>query len=170
MKRSPMEVLPSLIALAVLLVLGAQTFRALRVTGAFGFGSRGSRAVVAPAFRTLESQLAAPRVTAPTAALRDPFMFGPATDDDSRKAPTAAVPPARVRATAPAAPPQPVLTAILYDNDPRALIRWQDRDWTVRQGGLFDEFQVVAITRTQVTLRRGNETLVLQRRNPGDTP
>lgn len=168
MKRSPLDLLPSLIALVVLLVLGVQTLRALRVTGAFGFGPRSSQAVVAPAFRTLEAQLAVHPEAAPTAGLRDPFMFGSTTDDDSRKAPAPS--PARVRATPPAAPPQPVLTAILYDNDPRALIRWQDRDWTVRQGGLFDEFQVVAITRTQVTLQRGIETLVLQRRNPGDTP
>jgi hypothetical protein len=73
-----------------------------------------------------------------------------------------------MRPSRPTPPPQPVLTAILYDNDPRALIHWQDRDWTVRQGGLFDDFQVVAITREQVTLRHGETTLVLQRRQPGE--
>jgi hypothetical protein len=65
---------------------------------------------------------------------------------------------------------RPVLTAILTDNDPRALIRWKDREWTVREGGLFDEFQVLSITRDQVTLRRGDATVVLQRKNPGDQP
>jgi hypothetical protein len=62
----------------------------------------------------------------------------------------------------------PVLTAIVWDSDPRALIRWNEREWTVREGGLFDEFQVVRITRDHVTLRRGEETLELHRRNPGE--
>jgi len=47
-------------------------------------------------------------------------------------------------------------------------VRWKDREWTVREGGLFDDFQVVSITRDQVSLRHGEATLVLQRRNPGD--
>ena len=68
----------------------------------------------------------------------------------------------------PAPPAVPVLTAIVWDNDPRALVHWKDREWTVREGGLFDEFQVVSITRDQVSLRRGDATLVLQRRNLGD--
>jgi hypothetical protein len=62
----------------------------------------------------------------------------------------------------------PLLTAIVWDNDPRALVRWNGREWTVREGGLFDEFQVVRISREQVTLRRGEALLVLNRRNPGD--
>jgi len=65
-------------------------------------------------------------------------------------------------------PALPILTAIVWDNDPRALVHWKDREWTVREGGLFDEFLVVSITRDQVSLRRGDATLVLQRRNPGD--
>jgi hypothetical protein len=61
-----------------------------------------------------------------------------------------------------------VLTAIVYDADPRALVRWMGRDWTVRPGGLFDDFQVTSITRDQVTLSRGSETIVLQRKTQGD--
>jgi hypothetical protein len=81
----------------------------------------------------------------------------------------AARPPVRpVKVVANAAPPVPILTAIVWDNDPRALVHWKDRDWTVREGGLFDEFLVVSITRDQVSLRRGDATLVLQRRNLGD--
>ena len=36
------------------------------------------------------------------------------------------------------------------------------------EGGLFDQFEVVSITRDQVTLRRGDETLVLRQRNNGE--
>lgn len=168
MKRDPMDLVPALVALVVLVVVAAQTLAALRVTGAYGTGAHGSRLAVAPAFRTLEAQLSTPRPAAPAAPSRDPFMFGRAAVENPSSPPTPT--PARVRPAAPTAPSEPVLTAILFDNDPRALLRWKDRDWTVRQGGLFDEFQVVAITRTQVTLRRGEATLVLQRRDPGDTP
>ena len=62
----------------------------------------------------------------------------------------------------------PLLTAIVWDNDPRALVRWKEREWTIRDGGLFDEFEVRGITRDQVTLVRGDETLVLKRHNPGE--
>lgn len=171
MKRSPMDLAPGAIALLVLVVLGAQTLSALRVTGSFGVGPHSPRLLVAPAIRTLEGQLAASPKPSPVAPPRDPFSFRPAVVENPSGAPAPTA--VRVRPTpaaAPVAPAEPVLTAILFDNDPRALLRWKDRDWTVRQGGLFDEFQVVAISRTQVTLRRGEATLVLQRRNPGDTP
>jgi hypothetical protein len=68
----------------------------------------------------------------------------------------------------PAPVARPVLTAIVWDADPRALVRWQGREWTVRAGALFDEFQVVSITRDQVTLSRGTESIVLQRKPQGD--
>jgi hypothetical protein len=73
------------------------------------------------------------------------------------------VPPPR-----PPAPALPILTAIVWDSDPRAVVHWKDREWTVREGGLFDEFQVMSISRDQVSLRRGDATLVLQRRNNGE--
>jgi hypothetical protein len=80
--------------------------------------------------------------------------------------PTDARPAVRRPADAPA-PAAPVVTAIVTDNDPRALVRWKGREWTIRPGGLFDEFVVRSITRDQVTLLRGSETLVLTRK---DTP
>jgi len=93
--------------------------------------------------------------------VRDPFTARPTVAARSLVRP--------VKVVAKAAPPEvPILTAIVWDNDPRALVHWKDRDWTVREGGLFDEFLVVSITRDQVSLRRGDATLVLQRRNLGD--
>ena len=96
------------------------------------------------------------------ASVRDPFTVRPQAP---ARAPARTV--ARHETLAPP-PPVPVLTAIVWDSDPRALVHWKDREWTVREGALFDEFQVVSITRDQVSLRRGDATLVLQRRNPGD--
>ena len=164
MRRDPMGWLPVLVALVVLTVLGLRTLEALRVTGAFGTGGHRAPTVLAPAYRTLADRLEHRAPSGPAAPGRDPFMFGTKTNDNPVSAPA----PAAVRPARPTPPPQPVLTAILYDNDPRALIHWQDRDWTVREGGLFDDFQVVAITREQVTLRHGETTLVLQRRQPGE--
>ncbi len=76
---------------------------------------------------------------------------------------------ARVRRVTSKLPPKPVppalptLTAIVFDNDPRAIVRWNGRDWDVRQNALFDVFQVVSISRDQVVLRRGDESIVLKR-------
>ncbi len=61
-----------------------------------------------------------------------------------------------------------MLTAIVFDADPRALLRWNGRDYSVRPGGLFDDFQVVSITRDQVVLSRNGENIVLQRKSQGE--
>jgi hypothetical protein len=61
-----------------------------------------------------------------------------------------------------------VLTAIVFDADPRALVRWQGREYTVRPGGIFAEFEVESITRDQVVLKRGPENIVLRRKPQGD--
>ena len=160
MSRGPEAWLPPLVALAVLIAAGTQTVAALRVTGAFGWQPDVVPVAVPPAYESVNRALDRrdPRLT--LAAVRDPF---------STRAPVA-VPRWSPKIAAPVAPPPalPILTAIVWDNDPRALVHWKDREWTVREGGLFDEFLVVSITRDQVSLRRGDATLVLQRRNPGD--
>jgi hypothetical protein len=117
---------------------------------------------VPPAYETVNRALDRSDPRLALAPVRDPFtvrMQAPA------RAPARAV--ARHETLAPP-PPVPVLTAIVWDSDPRALVHWKDREWTVREGALFDEFQVVSITRDQVSLRRGDATLVLQRRNNGE--
>ncbi len=153
-----------LVALGVLGLVVTRTLAALSVTGAFGFRAAPVRVSVPLAYRNVDVALARRESAAPSANAPDPFEFARAR----RVAPTAAAGRLRNRPVPPAEPPAPVLTAIVWDNDPRALVRWKQREWTVRAGGLFDEFQVVSITRDQVRLQRGDATLVLTRRNPGE--
>jgi hypothetical protein len=159
--RGPEAWLPPLVAIAVLITAGTQTVSALRVTGAFGWQTDAVPVAVPPAYDAVNRALDRRDPRLALAAVRDPFTARPTV---------ATRPPVRpVKVVANAAPPEvPILTAIVWDNDPRALVHWKDRDWTVREGGLFDEFLVVSITRDQVSLRRGDATLVLQRRNLGD--
>jgi hypothetical protein len=166
MKRDPALWLPPLVALFVLFAIGIQLRSALGVSGAFGSGSRQPGPQLSQEYVTLDAILSRARADRAPEGVRDPFK-SVVVQGDNHPRPTKKAP---VESPRPAVPSQPILTAILYDNDPRALLRWKDRDWTVRQGGLFDEFQVVTISRTQVTLRRGAETVVLLRRNPGDNP
>jgi len=160
--RGPQAWLPALVALAVLIVAGMQTVNALRVTGAFGWQTETVPVAVPPAYESVNRALDRRDPRLALATVRDPF---------TARAPVVTRTPVRPAKLPerPAPPPEvPVLTAIVWDNDPRALVHWKDREWTVREGGLFDEFLVVSITRDQVSLRRGDATLVLQRRNLGD--
>ena len=161
MSRGPEAWLPPLVAIAVLITAGTQTVAALRVTGAFGWQTDAVPVAVPPAYEAVNRALDRHDPRLALAAVRDPF---------TARLMAAVRPPVRpVKVVANVAPPElPILTAIVWDNDPRALVHWKDRDWTVREGGLFDEFLVVSITRDQVSLRRGDATLVLQRRNLGD--
>ncbi len=145
-----------LVAIVVLAFVGFSTWESLRVTGAFGTARHAPVVRAVDPYTTLDAALGRPHL--PSGAVRDPMAFG--------AAPVVAPDPTRPvvrRPVEPAAPARPQLTAIVYDTDPRALVRWGGREWTVRPGGLFDEFVVRAITRDQVTLQRGSETIVLQR-------
>ncbi len=165
MNRDPGFWISPLVALAVLGATVALTLGALGVTGAFGWRTEVPRAAVPPAYQAVDRALDRHDPHFTLEDLRDPFQPGrPDHDGDGDDPPPAP----RPKVVVPVPVVLPVLTAIVYDNDPRALVRWKDREWTVRAGGLFDEFQVVSITREQVTLRRGTEDLVLTRRNPGE--
>jgi hypothetical protein len=155
--------LPPLVALAVLAGAGTQIVGALRVTGAFGWQAETMPVAVPPPYESVNRALDRHDPRLAIATVRDPFSARTPTP-----ARTPARPSRRIGLAAPAAPGLPVLTAIVWDSDPRAVVHWKDREWTVREGGLFDEFQVLTISRDQVSLRRGDATLVLQRRNPGD--
>lgn len=164
MNRDLVSWLSPVVAIAVMAAAVLQTLGALGVTGAFGQGAHTPPPVTSPAYQAIESALDRRDPGFALEGLRDPFQFGAPPADDHRQA-TVTHP---VRVPVPAPVELPVLTAIVWDNDPRALVRWRDREWTVREGGLFDEFQVVSISREQVSLRRGDETIVLKRRNPGE--
>lgn len=165
MNRGLGSLLMPIVAVAVLALVVFQTAGALRASGAWSRGARPARSGVIPAepdpFLPLSNELARPLPPLEGRSLRDPFSLG--------SAPVAVDPKPVVRKpVVPPAPPKPVLTAIVWDTDPRAIVRWQGRDLTVRAGGLFDVFQVVDITRDHVTLNRGSETIVLQRKPQGD--
>ena len=165
MNRAASTWVSPLIALLVMGMVCVQTLAALRESGAFGWHTSAPRVAVSPAYASLDRAIDRhdPRFT--LRDLRDPFEYSHASAApvDHSQPPASRHKPVPVMAAE-----VPVLTAIVWDNDPRALVRWHQREWTVRQGGLFDEFQVVDISRDQVTLRRGDETLVLHRRNPGE--
>ena len=154
---------PPLVAIAALALALTQTIEGLGVTGAFGWRVAPVHVVVPAAYQQVDREIERLDLAASPKVVRDPFLF-------PRVAATTASLPSRPRPrSAPLpTPPAPVLTAIVWDNDPRALVRWNGREWTVREGGLFDEFQVMRISREQVTLRRGDATLVLHRRNLGE--
>lgn len=145
-----------LVALLSLLVVAQLTVSALRASGAWRREAAAARPPADP-FAPLERALAAASGPEAEGALRDPFSFAPAPVAASGTTPRPVV----RRPPPPPPPARPVLTAIVWDNDPRATVRWDGRDYSVRPNGLFADFRVVRITRDQVVLDRDGESLVL---------
>ena len=166
MTRDPGSLVTPIVAIALFAIVAFQTVGALRASGAWSgvFEKRSATAVARPEdpFTPIGALLERPQPDLPAGPMRDPFTLGAAPTSVVSHAPVAR------KSVTPAAPARPVLTAIVWDNDPRAIIRWQGHDFTVHAGALFAEFQVAAITRDQVTLNRGTETIVLQRKPQGD--
>jgi hypothetical protein len=158
MNRDIAGVLRPLLALALFAFIVWQTGSALRASGVWERAVKSLPTAADDPLVALDTQISPPGA-APSVVARDPFSNAPVP------APSG---PVRQRIVVPVAPAKPLLTAIVWDTDPRALIRWKEREWTVRAGGLFDEFQVLGITRDQVTLAHGGETLVLQRKPRGE--
>jgi hypothetical protein len=162
MRLDPARLLGPLVAALVLVFVLQQTLGSLRAAGVWGQ----RHTTVAPAaspFARIEALLE-PAPSGPAAVSRDPLAFG--------RAPAPVVKPGRTAprpAPAPVAPARPVLTSIVWlESNPSATLRWNGRDYPVQTNTLFDEFQVQSITRNQVTLTRGGETLVLQLPKKGD--
>lgn len=148
------------VALFVFVIL--QTLNALQDSGVWRFGT--PRVVAPPAdpLASLDGLISRARGATFAGASRDPFGYGAAA---SRPGPDR---PAPRRPDVPSPPTLPVLTAIIYDNDPRAIVRWEGREFTVHSGSLFAEFEVMSIVRDQVVLKRGSESIVLRRKPQGD--
>ena len=93
--------------------------------------------------------------------IRDPFGYGGATPRPSvsTSAPRRIVEP---KVIVPVEPPRPSLTAIIWDDDPRATVRWDGRDFSVRANSLFADFTVKSIRPTEVVLERGGQQMVLR--------
>ncbi len=156
------RLLGPLVAALVLVFILQQTLGALRAAGVWG--QRHTTVVPQASPFTRIEGLLEPAPSGPATLSRDPFAFGRAP------APVVTYKPATPRpAPLPVAPARPVLTSIVWlDASPSATLRWNGRDYPVQTNTLFDEFQVQSITRNQVTLSRGGETLVLQLPKKGD--
>jgi hypothetical protein len=154
----PRRLIPPAIALMALILIGQQTMAALNSAG--WKGARSARKRVESPYSGIDRLLAAQHLTLPP-RLRDPFGFV------VESSPVAVV----VRPHDPVRPvelPKPVLTSIIWDQDPRATVRYDGRDFSIRQNSLFADFMVRQITPTEVVLDRGSETLVLKLRPKGD--
>ena len=150
--------LAPLFAVVLLGVTMKQTGDALRTSGTWPQRVHGAPARPPDPYARLDRVLDRGGAPTETQGLRDPFQFGPAP----RPAVARSVP-----AALPAAEP-PVLTSIIWDSDPRATLRYDGRDFSVRENSLFADFRVTSITSTQVVLERNGEPLVLTLRSKGD--
>ena len=162
MNREIGRFLAPFLALALMALVVTQTMHSLQEAGVWRFGAR--KAFVPPAdpLASLDGLLT--RAQAPTfsGASRDPFGYGlvatrPGGDRLIVRRPVV-----------PRPPPLPVLTAIVFDADPRAVVRWEGREFMIRPDGIFAEFVVESITRDQVILQRGPEKIVLRRKPQGE--
>ncbi|MEO5617667.1 MAG: hypothetical protein ABIS67_07830 [Candidatus Eisenbacteria bacterium] len=161
MKLDASTVAPPLAAAIILALIITQTREALTLSGAWRRASAAAASAPSP-FASLERLLAAPpraRAELP----RDPLRSG-AVPQVAVSRPTRPTPP-----PVPAAPAKPVLTSIVFDADPRATVRWNGRDYSVRAGTLFADFRVTSVDRDQVVLDRGGEPVVLRLPKRGDT-
>jgi hypothetical protein len=159
MRVNPRNLLGPLVAVVLLGLTLQQTIDALQRSGVWREQQK-TLPVEQNPFSDLDAALSRRTDLLPLEDSRDPFRFAP-----TRTATTVRTTP---RATpAPPPPPKPVLTAIIYDSDPRALVRFDGRDYTVRDNTLFSEYRVVRITREEVVLDKSGESLVLKRPTGG---
>jgi len=159
-KLDPRVASGPLVALVALLLISLQTADAIRRTSAPKQDPIAKRPTDDPLL-DLERRLATLDPTRTLAIRRDPFSF--VADPPPLKALTKARPPAP-----PPPAPTPVLTAIIWDNDPRASIRWNGRDYVVKANSQVSDYQVILIGRDQVLLAHGDESLVLRMHRKGD--
>jgi hypothetical protein len=159
-KIDPRALVGPLAAFLLLAITLQQTTDALRRSGAWRRQASGPATTAESPFAKLDTELARRAALAPGNLERDPFRYG-----WTRPAPTASR--TTPRPVQPAPAPRPVLTAIIFDSDPRALVRFDGRDFTVRDNTLFAEYRVVRITRDEVVLDRSGESLVLKRPTGG---
>ena len=164
MNRDLRAWIPAIVAGFLLVLVAGQTLIAFERSGRFTW-KRAPKYAVNPAdpYNRLEQALSEPDHPPVLVGLRDPFTFGHAT-----------VRPTHVGGGTPEGPvtpiytPRPVLTAIISDpSDPRAIVVYENHNYSVRAGDLFAEFKVVSISADGVVLDNGRERLVLQRPTKG---
>jgi hypothetical protein len=156
-KLDPRALVGPLAAMLLLALTLQQTLDALQRSGAWGGrANRDGKATNESPFVRIEQELTRRHTDRSPAPDRDPFEYAP-----TRSVAQGPARPPRPRPIPVA--PKPVLTAIIFDQDPRALVRFDGRDYTVRNNTLFAEYRVVRITRDEVVLDKGGESLVLKR-------
>jgi hypothetical protein len=161
-KLAPIRLVAPALALLLLLLMAQQTVGALHDSGTWARLQSSAPPPPDP-YSRLDRLLVVADSGTTLAALRDPFAYSRATVAVStiRKPtsrPTTDVTPVAV----------PVLTAIVWDNDPRASVHWNDRDYSVRVNSLFDDFRVKSISRDQLVLEHAGESIVLQLAKKGE--
>jgi hypothetical protein len=147
------------IAVALFVLIGVQTSDALKRSGAWSARGHAPKATADP-YAGLDAQLARRDPGIAPIGVRDPFAYGSApVPVRTTVAPRPYVPPP---------PARPVLTAIVWDATPTALIRFEDRNFSVKAGDLFAAYRVVSIAQDEVVLDSGGQRLVLKRPLKGD--
>lgn len=165
MKTDARVLIAPLLAVLILVLTVRQTSDALKSSGAW------RRATIRTApppdpYAQLDRILGQDQPKVDGARLRDPFAFGHApVATQPRPHPTHPRP-----QPPPPPPPKPVLTSLTWagDQDPRATIRYNGRDYSVGVNSLFADFRVTRITRSQVFLDRNGEPMVLTMRSKGE--
>jgi len=165
MKLSPRSLLVPAVALVVLVLTLQQTLGALRASGSWQPRSKTPRVHSEDPYTRVDDLFAQDRNGMSADQVRNPFAFGSA-----RPVPVAGGPvkPVTPKPVTPVAPPRPMLTSIVWDSDPRATVRYDGRDYSVRTNSLFAEFKVKSITSNEVVLDRNGESIVLSLRPKGD--
>lgn len=165
MKTDARVLIAPLVAILILVLTVRQTSEALKSSGAW---KRPTIQTVRPddPYARLDYLLGQPQAELDRTGLRDPFSY--------HQAPVATRPQPRPTEPRPqpAPPPQPrpELTSLTWagDQDPRATVRYNGRDYSIGINSLFAEFRVTSITRSQVVLDRNGERIVLTLRSKGE--
>jgi hypothetical protein len=161
MRRDIGAFLAPVLAAVLLVIMLVQTRSALQASGSWSRVRENPSSAHADPYSRLDRLIA--DNPAPGAMTRDPFgsaaPAGPTVSAKPRPAPKPAPPPP---------PPAPVLTSIVWDADPRATVRWNGHDFSVRENTLFADFRVASIARDAVVLERGGERIVLVLPRKGD--
>ena len=167
MKIDPRSLIAPLVGMLVLVLVGQATQGALRASGAWQTPSRPRLRPESP-YARLDAMLSSPGSPALPEPLRDPFAYAPASSPPAPPLRPRHRQPAPVAAAPPAQAPQPLLTSIIWDADPRATVRWDGRDFPVRENSLFADFIVKSIRRDEVVLERDGQQLVLKLTKKGE--
>lgn len=165
MKINAGKLLVPLVAAAVLVLTFQQTVSALKTSGTWQRVRHPKKKSEDP-YARIDRVLARAGPPMPAEGVHDPFVFGEARGP---RTVTASVHHAPTGPSKPVAPSRPTLTSIIFDADPRATVRYDGRDFSVRENSLFADFRVRSIAANQVVLENNKgETMVLTLRPRGD--